>query len=88
MLSIYLKSVLIYMIMIFAATYMGQYKIKENGWVNEAKKLERNFLISLFCLAAIPVLRFAVVLALLRMTSMTKEDFEKKKKELENEQSD
>ena len=76
MLKIYLTSVFIYMIMIYAIAYLGQYKIKENGWLDDSKK-KGNPWVALFCLSAVPVFRLVVIIALFIMIGMTKEDFDK-----------
>lgn len=84
MLRVYLTSVLIYMIIIFSIVYVGQYKIKENGWLDDKKK-KGNAFISLFCLSAIPILRMAVVAAMFVMIAMTKEECERFKDDMNNE---
>lgn len=83
MLRIYLTSVLIYMIIIYALAYMGQDKIKENGWIDGIKKKGKP-LAGLFCLAAVPILRIFFVLVIILMIGMTKEKFEKEFQNVSN----
>lgn len=84
MLRIYLTSVLIYMIIIYAVIYMGQYKIKENGWLDGEKK-KGSGVISLLCLSAVPIFRLFVVITVFVMAAMPKEEFEKLKDDMKNE---
>ena len=83
MLRIYLTSVLIYMIIIYALVYIGQYKIKENGWI-DAEKKKGNPWVTLFCLAAVPLFRVVCIIALIMMIGMTKEKFEEEFKNVSN----
>lgn len=83
MLRIYLTSVLIYMIIIYALAYIGQDKINENGWTDGIKKKGKP-LVGLFCLAAVPILRIFFVLVIILMIGMTKEKFEKEFQNVSN----
>lgn len=83
MLKFYLTSVIVYMIMIFAAAYIGQYKIKANGWLDDAKKQGSPW-VYLFCISAVPIFRLLIVIVIFMMMSITKEDFDKYVDEVKN----
>ena len=78
---LYIKSVLFYMVIIFAITYIAYEKIKENGWVDGAKKSGRNWFVLLICMSVIPLFRLLIVAMLFVMACITKEEFDKWKEE-------
>ena len=81
MLESYLTSVIIYMIIIYCTCSILKDGIKAKGWTtNDNGKTK---LSSLFMLAAVPVLRVAVLIVIIYMFTYTKEDFEKWYKEVQ-----
>lgn len=72
MLKIYLTSVLIYMIIIFCETHIFKYNIYKNGWVDSLNKTK---FMSVFCISAIPILRFFVIIMLIIMFIYPKDKF-------------
>ena len=78
---LYLKSVLFYMIILYAINFVLKDTIVKNGWVDgtyaKMSTHKRGFMVVL-CTSAIPVFRFFVVLMYFLMAGMTKEDYEEK----------
>ena len=79
MLKIYFSSILIWMIIIFGITYVFKQSIKDKGWIDESKK-NKNWLVVLFCIAAIPVFRALVAAGLLFMAATTKDEYQESHK--------
>lgn len=76
MLKIYISSVIIWMIVIYSFVTIAQEQIRKNGWLNENRKSDRNWLITLFCTSAIPIIRALIFIAICVMACMTEEQFE------------
>ena len=77
MLQIYLASILIWVIIIYAVTTLCADKIVNNGWLNSVTPSGANrSLVTLFAVASIPIVRLLMVVALITMTSMTPEEYE------------
>lgn len=85
MLEIYLSSVIIYMIIIYCVTKLSKPYLIANGWHNTNVKKTNSVLCSLFIIAAVPLIRLFVIGGILYMTTITKEDYERIKKEHEDE---
>lgn len=84
MLKIYFSSVVIWMIINYSAAKIFEAKIRENGWLEGQKPLKMNRLVALFILSAIPVLRLLIPVCCLLMGSITKEEFEKWREDIKN----
>lgn len=83
---LYLKSVLIYMLIILATEFICKNNIVKNGWVTEEQKKTAGKIrgwMAIISVAAIPVFRFLMVLVMFMMAVTTKEDFEAYKKQIE-----
>ena len=80
MFNFYLGTVIIYLIVIYGLLYLFDERIAENGWTSGVKLSNKNPRIALLFMAAIPVLRIAIILCLIYMTTSTKKEFEKHKK--------
>ena len=76
MLKIYFSSILIWMIIIYCITFMFKQSIKDKGWIDESKK-SKNWIVVLFCIAALPVFRALVAAGILFMASTTKDEYQK-----------
>ena len=78
MLKFYFVTIIFYMIVIFSVTCLAAEKIKENGWLNGAKKSNMHWTAMLVVISSIPVIRFFVVIMMFIMYSTTKEKYEEK----------
>lgn len=77
MLQMYLASVFIWVIIIYATTTLCAGKIVANGWLDNATPSGSNRgLVILFTVAAIPILRLLMVIVLIALSSMTPEKYE------------
>jgi predicted DNA-binding transcriptional regulator len=75
LLSVYLVSILIYMIL-YIGTVMGlQDKIMENGWLDDVSDCENPLLI-LFCTCAVPIVRIGLIVFVVYAATHTKEEFD------------
>ena len=88
---LYLKSVLFYIIILLATEFICKTNIVKNGWVTEEQKKtvsKTRGWMAIISIAAIPVFRFIMVLVMFMMAGITKEDFEAKKKQIEELEDD
>lgn len=76
MFKIYISSVIIWMIVIYSFVTITKEQIRKNGWLNENRKSDRNWLMTLFCTSAIPVIRVFIFLAICLMACVTEEQYE------------
>lgn len=76
MISTYLSSVIIYMIIIDCACCIFGNSAKKNGWESTEKSNENKWDV-LFILSAVPIVRIAVVVIIFYMATHTKEEFDK-----------
>ena len=82
MLQIYLASILIWVIIIYAVTTLCADKIVSNGWLNSVTPSGANrSLVTLFAVASIPIIRVLMVIALIIMASLTPAEYEVWKKD-------
>lgn len=81
MFDFYLGTVIVYIIVIYGLLYLFAQQIADNGWTNGIKRNNKDPHIALLFMAAIPILRIAIVFCLIYMTTHTKEHFEKYKEE-------
>ena len=88
MIGMYLTSVFIWALMIGGTVYLFQDKIRENGWLDNLNKSNKNPWVTLFLMSAIPVVRIVFFFAALVIVGMTKEEFEKLQEELKDESRD
>lgn len=86
MIKMYLASVIIYMTIIYCACYIFGHSINKNGWSSTEKPSENKFT-ALFCLSAVPIVRIFVVVIIFYMATHTKEEFEKWRSEVKNDNS-
>ena len=86
MFEMYIKSVLIYMMIIFAMAQICRSAIINNGWVNRYSP-EGSWLWALFCMAAVPVLRLFFIGVMLYMSVRTPEEFDEWRAEFDNKQN-
>lgn len=85
MINFYMATVVIWMVIIYATTFITAEAIRNNGWITEKKETTPlKTIITLFCMAAIPIFRLVVVCALIMMSVKTKEEFEKWRNDLNN----
>lgn len=85
MINFYMTTVVIWMVIIYATTFVTAEAIKNNGWITEKKETTPlKTIITLFCMSAIPIFRLVVVCALIMMSAKTKEEFEKWRDSLDN----
>ena len=83
MLEIYLKSIIVYMVIIYCATsvckdsFIKRMNSFNNNFEYKKKKSFISRISNLFVLSAIPVLRFIIILAIFFISFCSKEDFEK-----------
>ena len=85
MINFYMATVAIWMVIIYATTFVTAEAIRKNGWVTEKKETTPlGVIIALFCMSAIPIYRFVVVCVLIMMSGKTKEEFEKWRNSLDN----
>lgn len=76
MLTFYLSTVVIWMIIIESIVFIYKKQIKKNGWITKKKK--GNFIkeiCTLFAIAAVPILRVVFAIIVIMMGNMTKEKF-------------
>lgn len=76
MLKLYLTTVVIWMIIIYATAKLVGPTIKEKGWIKSDTSTKRGKLSILFTLAAVPFLRLLVWGLLFVMCTYTHEQFE------------
>lgn len=76
MLKLYLTTVVIWMIIIYATTKILGPSIKEKGWIKSDTSTKRGKLSTLFVLAAVPLIRLWVWILLFVMCTYTYEQFE------------
>lgn len=76
MLKFYFGTIIFYMIVIFSVACLFEEKIKENGWLNGAKKYKMHWLACLVIMSSIPVIRFFIVVMMFVMVAVTKEKYE------------
>lgn len=79
MLTFYLSTVVIWMIIIFCAIYICKDKIREKAIAIGIEGKKSGFLSTLgflFVLAAIPVFRLIILIAIIYMAGCSQEDFE------------
>ena len=87
MLSIYLSSVIICMIIMHAMLSMFKPAMKEKCWLsNETAKT--NKLVGLFILSAVPIVRVAIIAFIFYTATHTKEEFEKWQAEVREKQNE
>lgn len=80
MLKIYLISVVIWMIIIYAMAAICEASIKTNGWTKDKESKKRGVISSLFILSAVPVFRIIVVISMFIMAAYTPEQVEEMKR--------
>ena len=79
MLTFYLSTVVIWMIIIFCAIYICKDKIREKAIAMGIEGKKSGFFSTigfLFVLAAIPVFRLIILIAIIYMAGCSQEDFE------------
>lgn len=76
MLTLYLMSVAIWMIIIYAMAAIFESSIKEKGWLKDKESKKRGVFTSLFLLSAVPIIRFIVALCIFIMATYTPEQIE------------
>jgi hypothetical protein len=88
MLKIYLSSVIAWMIIIYCVSAILESKLRDNGWIgiDKIQKTKMSKLKSLFILSAVPILRLLVVGGVVCMATITKEEYEKVKADLHEEE--
>lgn len=88
MLKIYLSSVVAWMIIIYCVSAILESKLRDNGWLGSDKiqKTKMSKLKALFILSAVPILRLLVVGGVVYMATIAKEEYEKVKAELHEEE--
>ncbi len=84
LLSIYLVSILIYMIIFICTAKVLEPQIRQNGWLYEVPYCENPLLI-LFCTCAVPIIRVAFIVILIYMSVRTKEEFDAWQSKIEQE---
>ena len=80
MLKIYITSVLIWMIILWSAVALFAPSIQKNGWLDAAgndNNIVRHPVAYLFVCAAVPFFRLLLLSAMVTMSGMTKESYEK-----------
>lgn len=79
MLHIYLITIVVWFIMIFSAIVICAPAIIDNGWLNKNKKhySPQQSILVLFCVSAIPIMRFVMLVMVFVMANMTSEEFDK-----------
>lgn len=79
MLTFYLSTVVIWMIIILSLILILVEPIDKNGWLIDVnKKGSIKDVVHLFLISTVPILRFALVIILIMMASITEEEFYKK----------
>lgn len=81
MLTFYLSTVVIWMIVIYSISKIFKPQIVENGWV-DGNKSKGNLIVNLFTLAAVPFLRLVGGILIIAMAGVTKQQFEEWRKSL------
>lgn len=76
MLKLYLTTVVIWMIILWATAKITAPTIKEKGWIKNVPSTKKSGLPTLFALVAIPVLRLLVWIFLFVMCIYTREEVE------------
>jgi len=84
MLKFYFGTIIFYMIVIFSTTCLFKDKIKENGWLDGAKKTNMHWLAMLMVMSSIPVIRFFIVVILFVEACVTKEKYEEELEKYKN----
>lgn len=77
MFKFYIGTVICWMIIIWCSIRLCKDKIIENGWLGSAKKLNMTPFGALFCVSAIPFLRFLMFIVVIYMACVSKDDHEK-----------
>lgn len=75
MFGLYIKSVIVWVVMIWAAIYMNKEKIIEKGWLENANKSEAS-LIVFIAMAVIPIMRVVFLITPFAMANMTREELD------------
>lgn len=76
MLKLYLTTIVVWMIIIYATAKLLGPAIKEKGWIKGDSSTKRESFSILFTLAAVPIVRALVWMFLLFMCAHTPEQFE------------
>lgn len=84
MFEAYLKSIVIYMIILRAEKFIFKDSILKNGWGNESSSNNKGSLAYLFCVSAVPVFRFLLVLGFFVLATTKKTDIESRIKKFED----
>ena len=77
MFKFYIGTVICWMIIIWCSTRLCKDKIIENGWLNTAKKFNMTSFSVLFCVSAIPFFRLLMLIVVIYMACVSKDDYEK-----------
>lgn len=77
MFKFYIGTVICWMIITQYSIRLCKDKIIENGWLGSAKKLNMTPFSVLFCVSAIPFLRFLMFIVVIYMACVSKDDHEK-----------
>lgn len=77
MFKFYIGTVICWMIIIWCSIRLCKDNIIENGWLSSAKKLNMTPFGVLFCVSAIPFLRFLMFIVVIYMACVSKDDHEK-----------
>lgn len=88
MLGTYLASVIVFMIIIYSMASIFKSSIQDKGWSSSNETAKTNKLTGLFMLAAVPILRVAVVVFIYYAATHTKADFEKWQAEVKEKQNE
>ncbi len=81
----YSKSIIFYMFIMCCSSIICTNNAKKNGWIEDANVVGPSIegFINLFCLSAVPIVRFLVVLSMFVAATFTKEQLEEWTKKLE-----
>ena len=83
MFEAYLKSIVIYMIILKSEKVIFKNSILKNGWGNESSFNNKGSLAYLFCVSAVPIFRFLLALAFFVFATTKKTDIEARIKKFE-----
>ena len=84
MFEAYLKSIVIYMVILRAEKFIFKDNILKNGWGNEQPSNNKGSLAYLFCVSAVPIFRFLLVIAFFVLATTKKTDIEAHIKKFED----
>ena len=74
MFSVYMCSVIIYMLIISSAAMICELNVRKNGWLNEPGENKNSKIAMLTAMAAVPIFRLLVVIFIFVMAVYPKEE--------------